>query len=79
MTYKFYLKISVSNNVKNPKKIDLMDILGKEFQEYYDGFGFDSKEKDFFFYDIPLNLIELVPLRLKEYPDFRYTITQNEN
>ncbi|XWV25097.1 putative ORFan [Tupanvirus deep ocean] len=74
----FYLKITVSNEFKNPNKLELKDILGLEFIPFYDGFGFDTqtKEKEFFFFDVPQSLICLVPERLNSYIGITYFIKQ---
>jgi hypothetical protein len=67
----YYLKITSKYNRDN---LTLIDILGQEFEGYYDGFGIDNqtKEKDFFFYHVPENLINLLPNKLSEYPYIKY-------
>ena len=72
---KNFLKITFLANFANPNKLTLADILGPEFNDYYDGWGLDNqtKEKDFFFYDVPPNLIELVAPRLEGYPGIKFS------
>ena len=70
---KIFLRITLPANFSNPNKLNLDDIMGQEFNDYYDGFGFDhqTKDKDFFFYNVPANLIELVAPRLECYPQIK--------
>lgn len=58
MTETKSLLITISPSYNNPEKPSLKDILGDEFDNYYDGCGFcnNTKKKDFFFYDVPVNL-----------------------
>ncbi len=72
---KFNLLVLFPKTFRNPKKLDLKDVLGAEFEDYYDGSGFDAKtgERDFFFCGIPENLIELIPKRLNGFCNYKIT------
>lgn len=78
MESKYNLTITVKKDCKNPEKLILMDILGSEYENFYDGcgFSFTTEEKDFFFHSVSQNLIDLVPIKLINHPSIKYRTRQ---
>lgn len=71
----FGLVVTFPESFKDDQTLTVKSILGDEFEQYYDGEGIDleTNERDFFFYDIPRVLIELVPKRLDDVCEYRVT------
>jgi hypothetical protein len=65
------MNMTLTQDTSKPREDnkDLLDILGREFEEYFDGFGFDSetKCKDFFFYNVPEEFVDVARSRLTNY------------
>jgi hypothetical protein len=59
---KYSLGIMVDNRFKNNNNIAINDILGKEFEKYYDGWD----------YDVPKQLVNTVASKIKKYQGFSY-------
>ena len=67
MSATYTLTITITKDFVQNDNETLRDIIGAEFMKYYDGCGYDNSihAKDFFFYEIPENLLHLITTRLK--------------
>lgn len=70
-----YLVVAVSQE-KTKTDFTLRDVLGDEFQKYYDGCGYDipNREHHFFFNNVPQTLCNLAESRLKNHENVHYKI-----
>ncbi len=76
------LTVHIPSDIPAPKNtegnnMDLKDMLGPELDEYYDGWGVETKGKDYFFYHVPQNIINLVENRAKNYDILQLNISPN--
>lgn len=66
----------LKNDEMNCHSTTVKDVLGPEFEKYYDGSETNLKnlEKSFFFYNVPEKFFDLVKERLNDQrPEFKYT------
>ena len=70
------LKITIATGKNTPKEFTLRDVLGDEFNDYYDGSGYDRKTKthEYFFNNVPQSLLGLVSDRIKDYSFIKHSI-----
>jgi hypothetical protein len=77
---KTVFKIIIDNSFKNENDETLNDITGDELEKYYDGFDYDyeTKERAYFYYNVPEQLVNIVASRIKNYEGLRYKYKQVE-
>jgi hypothetical protein len=72
------LTISVlKNNNGIPHGMTVKTIFGTELEQYYDGLGSSGMIVDYFFYDVPKNICDLVVQRGSQYPSISVKITNS--
>lgn len=64
----YNIVISTNPDITGPKDITLNELLGKDLNEYYDGWGIDKETgiKDFYFYDVPTKLMKIIKVKIKK-------------